>query len=330
MLKIYNLKDKPRYIEEVAMLTQKEWGQKDLSKKEFELKVKNKIIKIKSYFNKYNYCKLILLDNDILVGFISIFPTDGEERKNLSPWYATMYVKEKYRGRGYSKILNDAILAEARKRNISRLYLKTDLENYYEKFGAKFLEVLSNGERLYCFNILINRISVIGGSGSGKSTLTNVLAKELNIPAIHLDSINYNANWVETDKNERDSIISSKANEQRWIIDGNYNKTLKERLDRADLIIWLDYSSFAYLKGVLKRIIKNYNKEKPDIPGCKERLDFTFIKYVATYNRKKRPIVIELLKDIPTEKLLVFRKQKDLNKWLESFTHNENILDYIK
>ena len=201
MLKIYNLKDKPRYIEEVAMLTQKEWGQKDLSKKEFELKVKNKLIKIKSYFNKYNYCKLILLDNDILVGFISIFPTDGEERKNLSPWYATMYVKEKYRGRGYSKILNDAILAEARKRNISRLYLKTDLENYYEKFGAKFLEVLSNGERLYCFNILINRISVIGGSGSGKSTLTNVLAKELNIPAIHLDSINYNANWVETDKN---------------------------------------------------------------------------------------------------------------------------------
>ena len=76
------------------MLTQKEWGQKDLSKKEFELKVKNKIIKIKSYFNKYNYCKLILLDNDILVGFISIFPTDGEERKDLSPWYEYNYRKK--------------------------------------------------------------------------------------------------------------------------------------------------------------------------------------------------------------------------------------------
>ena len=188
-----------------------------------------------------------------------------------------MYVKEKYRGRGYSKILNDAVLAEARKRNISRLYLKTDLDNYYERFGAKFLEVLSNEEKLYCFDIPIDRISIIGGSGSGKSTLTNVLTKELNIPAIHLDSINYNANWVETDKNERDAIISSKANEQRWIIDGNYNKTLKERLNRANLIIWLDYSSFAHLKGVLKRIIKNHNKEKPGIPGCKERLDFTFI-----------------------------------------------------
>ena len=36
MLKIYNLKDKLKYIDEVALLTQKEWGQKDLSKNEFE------------------------------------------------------------------------------------------------------------------------------------------------------------------------------------------------------------------------------------------------------------------------------------------------------
>ena len=153
MLKIYNLKDKLQYIDEVALLTQKEWGQKDLSQKEFEQKVKNKILKIKSNFNNPNYCKLILLDNDILVGFISIFPIDGDERTDLSPWYATMYVKQKYMGKGYSKILNNAIIAEARKRNISRLYLKTDLENYYEKFGATFLEVLSTGEKLYYFDV---------------------------------------------------------------------------------------------------------------------------------------------------------------------------------
>ena len=34
-----------------------------------------------------------------------------------------------------------------------RLYLKTDLENYYEKFGAKYIENLSNGEKLYCIDI---------------------------------------------------------------------------------------------------------------------------------------------------------------------------------
>ena len=330
MLKIYNIKEKQEFLREVAELTQKEWGHQTNSEEEFEKKVQNKISKIVQNFNNPSYCKLILLENNNLIGFISIFPTDGDERIDLTPWYATMFVKEEYRGKGYSKILNDAILSEARKRNIPKLYLKTSLNNYYEKFGATYLETLQNGEKLYCFDIKTNRISIIGGSGSGKSTLANILSKVLDIPAIHLDAINYNANWVEIDKHKRDEIISSKSKEDKWIIDGNYNKTLKERLDRANLIIWLDYSTFAHLKGVSKRIIKNFNKEKFELPGCKERLDFNFIKYVITYNKKNRPKVLELLNDVPDYKLLVFKKQKALNNWLKSFSKNENILDMIK
>ena len=89
---------------------------------------------------------------------------------------------------------------------------------------------------------MYNRISIVGGSGSGKSTLCNILSKELNLPAIHLDAINFLLNWVEIDKIERDKIILSKSMEDKWVIDGNYSKTLKERFKRADLIIWLDYS----------------------------------------------------------------------------------------
>ena len=177
---------------------------------------------------------------------------------------------------------------------------------------------------------MYNRISIVGGSGSGKSTLCNILSKELNLPAIHLDAINYEPNWVEIDKVERDKIISTKSSRDKWIIDGNYNKTLKERFKKADLIIWLDYSTFTQLKGVLKRYFKTRNKERPEIPGCKEKLEFKFIKYVLTYNKKKRHIIKEYLMDIPTEKVLIFNKQKDLNKWLKKFTGNNNILDNLK
>lgn len=177
---------------------------------------------------------------------------------------------------------------------------------------------------------MYNRISIVGGSGSGKSTLCDILSKELNLPAIHLDAINFKENWIEIDKTERDKIILSKASGDKWIIDGNYNKTLKERFDKADLIIWLDYSTMAQLKGVLKRIFKGYNKEKREVPGCKERLDFNFIKYVITYNKKKRHIVEDNLKNIPKEKVLIFKKQKYLNNWLKEFTHNDNILEVLK
>ena len=149
MLNVYNIKNKPEYIEEVAILTQREWGVKGISEDEFICRVNQKIRKIYNYLDNPYYCKLILLDDDVLVGFISLFEQDGDERVDLKPWYATMFVKEEFRGKGYSKILNDAILDEARSRGFSVLYLKSDLVNYYEKFGAKYAEDLSNGEKLY-------------------------------------------------------------------------------------------------------------------------------------------------------------------------------------
>ncbi|MBR3230114.1 MAG: GNAT family N-acetyltransferase, partial [Bacilli bacterium] len=107
---------------------------------------KEKIIKM---INHPSFCKLLLLDKNTLIGFISIFPSDGDEEKNLTPWYATMYVKKEYRGKGYSKILNNAILKEAKKRKFKKIYLKTKLTNYYEKFEAIFIKTLKSGEKLY-------------------------------------------------------------------------------------------------------------------------------------------------------------------------------------
>lgn len=165
---------------------------------------------------------------------------------------------------------------------------------------------------------MYNRISIVGGSGSGKSTLCDILSEKFSLPAVHLDSINFKPNWIEIDKNERDKIISAKALEDKWIIDGNYTKTLKLRFERADLIIWLDYSTFALLKGVFKRYFKLRNKDRKEIPGCQERITFDFIKYVATYNKKKRHIIEELLMDVSPNKVLIFKNQKDLNNWLNA------------
>lgn len=40
------------------------------------------------------------------------------------------------------------------------------------------------------------------------------------------------------------------------------------------------------------------------------------MQYMLTYNRKKH-IIVDNLKDISKEKVLIFKKQKDLNKWLK-------------
>lgn len=150
-MKIYDLKEKREFLNEVANLEYEEWA--DNPEIDRNNRIKNKIEKIINMFSNKYFCKLILVDNNKLIGFISIFPSDCDEVKELMPWYATMYVKKEYRKKGYSKILNDAILKEAKNRDIKTLYLKTDLENYYDKFGAVFIKKLESGERLYKFEL---------------------------------------------------------------------------------------------------------------------------------------------------------------------------------
>lgn len=150
-MKVYNMKDKLEYLDEVAMLEYDEWASNKEENKKVRLEKKKE--KICGLFSHESFCKLILIDDNKLIGFISLFPSDCEEEKDLTPWYATMYVKKEYRNKGYSKILNDAILKEAKKRGFETIYLKTDLVNYYEKFGAIFIKKLKSKESLYKFEL---------------------------------------------------------------------------------------------------------------------------------------------------------------------------------
>ena len=170
----------------------------------------------------------------------------------------------------------------------------------------------------------VKRISIVGGPGTGKTTLATKLSEILDIPAIYLDGVNYNANWEEVGKYKRDSIILEKIKQDKWIIDGNYSATFLSRAQRADLVIWLDYSSFSIIKGVLGRYIKNFNKEKPEIPGCKERIDKAFFKYIITFRRKSRKKIENQIKKLPKEKVIVFYKRKELNLWLDEIKKHYN------
>ncbi len=165
----------------------------------------------------------------------------------------------------------------------------------------------------------VNRILIIGGPGTGKTTLAQKLSSILKIPAIHLDGINYKSNWEKVENDIRDKIILEKIKADKWIIDGNYANTLKQRIEKADLIILLDYSTFSIIKGVVTRYITNFNKEKKEIPGCKERIDKEFFKYVISFRKNGRKKIVEQIDNKTKEKVIVFYNRKQLNNWLELY-----------
>ena len=164
---------------------------------------------------------------------------------------------------------------------------------------------------------MYNKIAIVGAPGTGKTTISNILSKLYGIEATHIDGIHHMENWVQRDKDERDKIILDIVKRDKWIIDGTYKATLKPRFEAADLIIWLDYSSFAQIKGVMGRYLKNKGKEKPEIPGCKEKMDKEFFTYVLKYNKEKRKNIVNNLEGIDKSKLIVFKNRRQLNKWLK-------------
>lgn len=174
------------------------------------------------------------------------------------------------------------------------------------------------------FEKCYKRISIIGGSGTGKTILADNLGKVLNLPVYHIDGINYFKDWEQRNKAERDMIILDKISKSEWIMDGTYTSTLTQRFESSNIIIFLDYSSLAQLKGVLGRYTKNRGKEKQEIPGCKEEISFKFLLWVLQWRKNKRQKILEEIDKVDTKKVLVFKNRKMLNKWFEE-QFNEKI-----
>lgn len=163
----------------------------------------------------------------------------------------------------------------------------------------------------------VKRISIVGGPGTGKSTLAYNLGKRLDLPVYHLDAIDHFENWRKRDSKERDKIILEKIEEPKWVIDGTYTSTLEKRLKNSDLVIFLNYKPIARIKGVLSRYIKGRNKEKAEIPGCKEKMELKFIKFTLNWEKNKGRTIKEELGKNKDKNILIFKKRKDLNKWYE-------------
>lgn len=135
-MNIISIKENQNFLEEYIKLCSLEWGNLK-SKEELNVKVKTKVDEIILKKEDKLISVLGLIDYDKLVGFISLFKYDGEERKDLTPWYATMYIKKEFRGKRYSEILNAAILKQATILGYDKVYLKSIWLNIMKNLEQK-------------------------------------------------------------------------------------------------------------------------------------------------------------------------------------------------
>ena len=97
------------------------------------------------------------------------------------------------------------------------------------------------------------KIAIIGNPESGKSLLASKLHKILNIPVYHLDQYFWKAGWHKVDRKLFEKKHHEICNKNEWIIDGIARRVFEYRVQRADIVIFLDIPTRLCLYRVLKR-----------------------------------------------------------------------------
>jgi adenylate kinase family enzyme len=144
------------------------------------------------------------------------------------------------------------------------------------------------------------RVAVIGCCGAGKSTLAAQLAPAFGLPLVHLDREYWRPGWVEPDHATWDARHAELVAADTWLLDGNYGRTMVERLARAELVVLVHASAPRALWRVLRRTWRDRGRSRPDMaPGCVERFtgksNLEFYAYVVRFNRHRLPRIRERL-----------------------------------
>jgi adenylate kinase family enzyme len=155
----------------------------------------------------------------------------------------------------------------------------------------------------------MQRVVIVGSGGAGKSTLARELGQRLGLPVIHLDREHWRAGWIETPRDEWAERVARLVTGERWVIDGNYGGTIEARLRACDTAIFLDLPRSVCVWRVLNRWRRYRGRTRPDMtPGCDERLDWVFLRWIWEYPRLRRPQVLEQLGTLGPGQRLVHLK----------------------
>ncbi|MBB5264686.1 adenylate kinase family enzyme [Catenibacillus scindens] len=160
----------------------------------------------------------------------------------------------------------------------------------------------------------MEKVIVIGCPGAGKSVFSRKLRDRTGLPLYYLDMLWHKPDKTNVSSEQFDAGLKEIMEKDRWIIDGNYLRTMERRIQMCDTVFLLDYPLEICLEGAKSRI----GKEREDLPWKETVFDEEFRQWILDFSRDQLPVIYELLKKYKEKKIIVFRAREEAGKYLKN------------
>ena len=162
----------------------------------------------------------------------------------------------------------------------------------------------------------MKRVIVIGCPGSGKTTFAEKLNKRTGLPLYYLDAIWHKPDKTHISREEFDQRIYEIFATDKWIIDGNYNRTVEMRLKECDTVILFDLPTEVCLQGATERL----GKGRYDLPWIEKELDPEFESSIKEFAKNSLPKLYALIEKYRAEKhIIIFKSRKEADDFLKKY-----------
>ena len=161
----------------------------------------------------------------------------------------------------------------------------------------------------------MQKVIVIGCPGSGKTTFAEKLNKKTALPLYHLDAIWHKPDKTHIAREEFDARLSEILSTPKWIIDGNYNRTIEMRLLQCDTVFLFDLPTEICIGGAIERI----GKRRCDLPWTETSLAPEFRQTIEEFSQNSLPKIYDMLeKHKANKEITVFKSREAAENYLKS------------
>lgn len=161
------------------------------------------------------------------------------------------------------------------------------------------------------------KIIIIGSPGSGKSTFARKLRDITNLPLYYLDMLWHKKDRTNISREEFDEKLEKILKKDKWIIDGNYQRTIEMRLKECDTVFLMDYPLEVCLSGAEERV----GKKREDLPWIEEKIDEEFKQIIVDFSKNKLPQIYKLLEKYQKNKnIVIFKSREEAEGYIKKMT----------